>query len=115
GRGRLRGCAGARTGQARGVRPSAGAEGRRMSRVRSERGLRARLAGRRGEVLSALWLMAKGYRILGFRLKTRAGEIDLLAQKGEVLAVVEVKLRTSLEAALEAVTFQQRARLRRAA
>jgi putative endonuclease len=83
--------------------------------VRSERGLRARLAGRRGEVLSALWLMAKGYRILGFRLKTRAGEIDLLAQKGEVLAVVEVKLRTSLEAALEAVTFQQRERLRRAA
>jgi putative endonuclease len=83
--------------------------------VRSERGLRARLAGRRGEVVSALWLMAKGYRILGFRLKTRGGEIDLLARKGEVLAVVEVKLRTSLEAALDAVTFQQRERLRRAA
>ncbi len=41
--------------------------------------------------------MAKGYRILGFRLKTPQGEIDLLAQKGQVLAVVEVKLRGSIE------------------
>lgn len=82
--------------------------------ARRIRGLRARLAGRRGEVISALWLMAKGYRILGFRLKTPQGEIDLLAQKGEVLAVVEVKLRTTIEAALEAVTVRQRERLRRA-
>ena len=85
------------------------------STARSERGLRARLAGRRGEVICALWLMAKGYRILGFRLKTPQGEIDLLAQKGQVLAVVEVKLRASLEIALEAVTARQRDRLRRAA
>ena len=77
-------------------------------------GLRARLAGRRGEIVGALWLMAKGYRILGFRLKTPQGEIDLLAQKGSVLAVVEVKLRTSLETALEAVSWRQRQRLRRA-
>ena len=86
-----------------------------MSAIRSRRGLRARLAGRRGEVVTALWLMAKGYRILGFRLKTSMGEIDLLAQKGEVLAVVEVKLRTTLEAALDAVAARQRERLRRAA
>ena len=89
--------------------------GGREKGARSERGLRARLAGRRGEVISALWLMAKGYRILGFRLKTPMGEIDLLAQKGEVLAVVEVKLRATLEIALEAVTARQRDRLRRAA
>ena len=86
-----------------------------MTAIRSQRGLRARLAGRRGEVVTALWLMAKGYRILGFRLKTPMGEIDLLAQKGEVLAVVEVKLRTTLDAALDAVTARQRERLRRAA
>ncbi len=61
-----------------------------------------------------MWLMAKGYRILGFRLRTRQGEIDLLAKKGDVLAVVEVKRRTSLEAALEAVGADQRERLRRA-
>ena len=49
-----------------------------MREVRSARGTAARLAGRRAEVLAAMWLMAKGYRILGFRLKTRQAEIDLL-------------------------------------
>jgi len=81
---------------------------------RQARGAAARLSGRRAEVVAALWLMAKGYRILGFRLATPLGEIDLLAQRGGVLAVVEVKSRTSLEVALEAVTYEQRARLRRA-
>jgi len=85
-----------------------------VTSVRQARGLAARLSGRRAEVLAALWLMAKGYRILGFRLVTPLGEIDLLAQRGKVLAVVEVKQRATLEAALDAVTHQQRARLRRA-
>jgi putative endonuclease len=82
--------------------------------VRQARGRESRLSGRRAEVLAALWLMAKGYRILGFRLKTRQAEIDLLALRGKVLAVVEVKRRTTLLAALETVTFDQRERLRRA-
>ena len=85
-----------------------------MSRVRQARGAKARKSGRRAEIWAAIWLMAKGYRILGFRLKTPQAEIDLLAQKGEVLAVVEVKSRTSLAAALEAVGQDQRERLRRA-
>lgn len=59
--------------------------------------------------------MAKGYRILGLRLKTPLGEIDLLARKGQVLAVVEVKRRASLEAALDCVQWRQRERLLRAA
>ena len=85
-----------------------------MAKGRSLTGFNAHLAGRRAEVLCALWLMAKGYRILGFRLKTPQGEIDLLAKKGAVLAVVEVKLRTTLEIALAAVGQRQRERLRRA-
>ena len=88
---------------------------RAVSPVRSARGAAARLAGHRQEIVAALWLMLKGYRILGFRLRTPQGEIDLLAQKGGILAVVEVKSRTTLEAALECVTFAQRERLRRAA
>ena len=88
--------------------PGAGAESAQA------RGRAGREAGRRAEVLAALWLMAKGYRILGFRLKTRQAEIDLLALRGKVLAVVEVKRRTSLLTALETVTFDQRERLRRA-
>jgi putative endonuclease len=82
--------------------------------VRVARGAAARLSGRRAEVVAAMWLMAKGYRILGFRLKTPQAEIDLLAHRGDTLAVVEVKSRTSLEVALETVTFDQRDRLRRA-
>lgn len=85
-----------------------------MSQTRRARGGAARRSGRRAEVLAALWLMAKGYRILGFRLRTPQGEIDLLARRGGVLAVVEVKIRTRLEAALEAVSPEQRLRLRRA-
>lgn len=86
-----------------------------MTSARSRRGGLARDSGRRGEVLAALLLMLKGYRILGFRLASPQGEIDLLAIKGDVLAVVEVKRRTTIETALEAVKAQQRERLRRAA
>jgi len=65
-------------------------------------------------VIAALWLMAKGYRILGFRLKTPFAEIDLVALRGKVLAGVEVKTRASLDASLAAVSADQRSRLRRA-
>jgi putative endonuclease len=85
-----------------------------MSEVRRRRGTAARLSGRRAEILAALWLITKGYRILGFRLRLPQGEIDLLAARGRVLIAVEVKTRTSIEAALEAVTLGQRQRLRRA-
>lgn len=77
-------------------------------------GARSRAEGRRAEWIALLWLMLKGWRILGFRLKTPQAEIDILALRGPVLAVVEVKSRTSLEAALEAVGPDQRERLRRA-
>jgi len=85
-----------------------------MSEARRARGLAARASGRRGEWLAALWLMAKGYRVLGFRLKTPHGEIDLLVRRGLVVAAVEVKARANLAAALEAVGLPQRQRLRRA-
>ena len=85
-----------------------------MSEGRAARGTAARVSGRRGEVLATLLLMAKGYRILGFRLKTPQGEIDILAWRRGVLAVVEVKRRTTLLGALEAVGHDQRQRLRRA-
>jgi putative endonuclease len=79
------------------------------------RGAKARDEGRLSEVTAAFWLMATGWRILAFRLKTPQGEIDILARKGPVLAVIEVKRRGTVEAALEAVTYRQRQRLRAAA
>lgn len=91
------------------------APGVRQAEIRKLRGAAARQLGRRAEVWAALWLMLRGYRVLGFRLSTPLGEIDLLAQRGRVLAVVEVKQRAMIEDALDAVTPTQRDRLRRAA
>jgi putative endonuclease len=72
--------------------------------------------GRRGEVLAALLLVLKGYRILGRRVRTRAGEIDLIAQSPSgVVCFVEVKARQAKESALEAVRFQQQSRIAGAA
>jgi len=67
--------------------------------------------GHRSEWLAALFLMLRGYQILGFRLKTRAAEIDILARRGKTLAIVEVKRRATLEKALQAVSPEQYDRL----
>lgn len=50
-------------------------------------------AGRRGERLAAWWLRLKGWRILDRRVKTKVGEVDLVARKGGLVAFVEVKAR----------------------
>ena len=78
------------------------------------RGARAHKAGKRAELVAALWLMAKGYRILALRLRSPLGEIDILAQRGRALAAVEVKTRPTLDDCLAAVEPEQRMRLRRA-
>jgi putative endonuclease len=59
-------------------------------------------------------LIAKGYRILGRHVKTRAGEIDIVAVRGKRLAFVEVKSRLTREDADGAVSARQAARIRRA-
>lgn len=74
-------------------------------------GARSHKAGHAAEWLAAVLLMAKGYQVLGFRLKSRAGEIDLLARRGAVLAVVEVKRRATIEQALTCLSETQKARL----
>ena len=71
--------------------------------------------GHAGERLAALRLLLSGYRILARRYRTRLGEIDLIARRGDVVAFVEVKRRNELAAGLEAVTPQARLRIRRAA
>lgn len=70
--------------------------------------------GHGAEWTAAAYLMLKGYQILGFRLKTRGVEIDILARKGRTAVVVEVKRRATLDAALNAVHSQQLERLRAA-
>ena len=58
---------------------------------------RAEKRGRTGETRAALWLQAKGWRILDRRRKTPLGEIDLIAKRGSVVAFIEVKWRNSAE------------------
>lgn len=79
--------------------------------ARRARGGRARETGRAAEWVAAAWLMLHGWRIVGFRMRTREGEVDLLARRGRVLAVVEVKRRATLAEAVEAVGPVQQARL----
>ena len=71
--------------------------------------------GRFAEMFAAAALMAKGYRILGRNVRTRAGEIDIIAARGKRLAFVEVKRRLTSEAAEAAVSDRQAARIRNAA
>lgn len=71
--------------------------------------------GRRAEVLAALLLRLKGYRILEQRFRVPAGEVDLIAKRGHIIAFVEVKARASQAAALEAVSARQRQRIAAAA
>ena len=71
--------------------------------------------GRISEWLAAAALMAKGYRILGRRVRTPFGEIDLIAVRGRRLAFVEVKRRATRGEAEAAVTSRQAGRIARAA
>lgn len=61
-------------------------------------------------------LVAKGYRILGRRVRTHAGEIDLVARSPMgVVCFVEVKARPGARAAAESLGVRQQARIARAA
>ncbi|GIU66418.1 YraN family protein [Candidatus Phycosocius spiralis] len=55
--------------------------------------IRAERSGRWAEALAALSLQLKGYAILGRRVQTGLGEIDVIARRGTVLAFIEVKMR----------------------
>ena len=56
--------------------------------------LAAEKRGRRGETLAAWFLRLKGWRIVGTRVITPRGEVDLIARRGKSIVFVEVKART---------------------
>lgn len=85
-----------------------------MSR-RAPLGLVAEAQGRGAEDLAAAALERDGWHIRARRLRTAAGEIDLIAERGGLLAIIEVKRRASLAAAAAALEPRQRARLMAAA
>tara|TARA_R110000824_G_scaffold118960_14_gene271989 strand:+ start:103288 stop:103689 length:402 start_codon:yes stop_codon:yes gene_type:complete len=79
------------------------------------RGKAAYRRGLRAEALATLFLCLKAYRIVGQRVRTKAGEIDLIVRRGNVLVFVEVKARSGMADAAEALGHHQRQRLARAA
>jgi putative endonuclease len=54
---------------------------------------RAEMRGRRGETVAAWWLRLQGWQIVGERVRTARGEVDLIAKRGKTLAFIEVKAR----------------------
>jgi putative endonuclease len=67
--------------------------------------------GLSAESRAAAYLMAKGYRILAKRFRTPHGEIDIVAKRRNLLALIEVKARATLDDAAFAVTARQQARI----
>ena len=53
--------------------------------------------GKLGEELAVAFLQKKGYTVLETNWTFQKAEIDIIAQKENVLAVVEVKTRSSIE------------------
>ena len=76
---------------------------------------RAYRLGLRAETAASLCLMLKGYRVLARRYRTPAGEIDLIAKRGNLIAFVEVKARRSVVEATEALTPRAEQRIATAA
>ena len=66
--------------------------------------------GRRGELLAAWYLRLTGWRILGRRVRTPRGEIDIVARRGRTVAFVEVKWRANAADLADAIDSR---RLRR--
>ena len=56
-----------------------------------------------------------GYVVLHERYKTKFGEIDIIAQKDDLVAFIEVKAHKSAEASLYAVTPKSRRRIEQSA
>ena len=59
--------------------------------------------GRGAETLACWYLRLHGWRILARRARVHGGEVDIVARRGRTLAFVEVKARSSGEAAAFAV------------
>lgn len=78
---------------------------------------RAAALGRSGEDLASAWYEARGYEIAARNWRCPQGEIDLVASRGRILVIVEVKARSSerFGAPVEAVMRDKQARLRRLA
>ena len=73
--------------------------------------------GKQGEALAVKLLQENGYRILQQNVRSRFGEIDLVAQEGPVLCFIEIRTRSGFRFGLpeESITHRKRWQLTRLA
>lgn len=88
------------------------AAGKRLTRDARRRAYRR---GHFAEWLAELSLRCKGYRIVARRYRAYGGEIDLIARRGSLVAMVEVKARPTLLEAMHAITPAAERRIEAAA
>ncbi|HEX5326838.1 MAG TPA: YraN family protein [Acetobacteraceae bacterium] len=82
---------------------------------RERRGRRAQALGLAAETAACAALERDGWIVRARRLRTEAGEVDVIAERAGLLAIVEVKARPTLAGAAVTVTGRQRRRLLAAA
>ncbi len=72
-----------------------------------------RLTGDKGESFTVRYLKRRGWKILERNYRKVFGEIDIIAQKGDLIAFVEVKTRREnpLTQPYEAVDYRKRQRI----
>ena len=77
----------------------------------------AQQTGRRGEQAAVEHLRRNGYTIVTRNWRCPYGEIDIVAQKGELLVFIEVRARhtTTTEPTFESVTPRKRERMTKSA
>ncbi len=90
-------------------RPAAGSRRSTAGRRRAER------RGRFAEWLCLWHLRLHGWKIVARGWRCPAGEIDIVARRRRVLAIIEVKSRAHVGEAAEALSPRQRRRIARAA
>ena len=83
----------------------------RSGAIRASRGRAAQVRGVLAEEAACLALERAGWTIKARRLRTEAGEIDIVADFDGLLAIVEVKARQTLQEAAAAVSVKQQRRL----
>jgi putative endonuclease len=87
----------------------------RNTPLRREVGRRAQVLGIDAEAAACMALERDGWTVLARRLRTNAGEIDAVAERDGLLAIIEVKARPTLSDAAHALTLRQQQRLLAAA
>ncbi len=84
-----------------------------------ETDLSSSLSGKIGELIAITKLTLNGYKIVSHNYitgkKTGAGEIDIIAQKNNLLAFIEVKKRRTIESASYSISAKQMSRITRGA